>query len=260
MALEDPDIDMFTSEEEEESESEEELGPTPIPSSSQQEQQLEQQQEQQQEQLEEQQQLEQQQQPAVILPGSQQHDADGTQQTQEQSQEAGSGEELRPSQALSPEDEVWMQKMDEVIAQCKADMAQLRENKKGELAEEEEDDREMTGRLEVDHDIEGSVALSGHLHQVEVEMEPSQDKDESHRKESLIATEMRNFLKLEQLFQQIQEQKQQFEKEMEERVGSLPEARQRVTMLMEAKQRIGRHMEDQKKKIAAMICSESQSS
>ena len=112
----------------------------------------------------------------------------------------------------------------------------------------------------MDHDSEGSVALSGHLHQVEVEMEPSQDKDESHRKESLIATEMRNFLKLEQLFQQIQEQKQQFEKEMEERVGSLPEARQRVAMLMEAKQRIGRHMEDQKKKIAAMICSESQSS
>ena len=214
MALEDPDfylsspdIEEFTSEE-----SEEEYGPTPIPSSSQQKQQ-----------------------PAVILRSNQQ-DADGTVSSTQQhsiggSEERGSQEELRLSQALSPEDEVWMQKMDELICQCRAGLAEIER---------------------LDHESE-----AGEQHEVEVEVGPSQDEVESHRK---VASEMRKFLELEQLFEQIQEKKKIQEKEMKQgKVGSLPEAEQRFAMLVEAKQRIGRHLEAQKKKVA-IICSDPQSS
>ena len=218
MALADPDIGEFTSEEE--VESEEELGPTPIPSSSQQEQQ-----------------------PAVILPSSQQDAGRSVGNTQqdsiEGSQEGGSKEELSLSQAISPEDEVWMQKMDELICQCRAGLAEIER---------------------LDHESEGGeerVALSGEQHEVEVEMGPSQDEVESHRK---VASEMRKFLELEQLFVQIQEKKQKLMKEMKQgKVGSLHEAEQRVAMLVDAKQRIGRHLEAQKKKVA-IICSDPQSS
>ena len=219
MALEDPDIGEFTSEEEVE-----EIGPTPIPSSSQEEQQ-----------------------PAAILPSSQQ-DADATVSSTQQhsidgSQEGGSKEELRLSQALSLMQQMdeWMQQ-NEKIRQCRA-----------ELAEE----RATIGRL--DHDSEGGeerVALSGEHHQVEVEMGQSQDEVESHRK---VATEMRKFLELEQLFEQIQGKKEQVEKEMKQgRVGSLPEFEQRVALLVEAKQRISRHLEAQKKKVA-IICTDPRS-
>ena len=316
MALEDPDIELFTSEEEG-SESQVELGPTPIPSSSQQEQgqQLEQKEEEQQEHMEQQKkeartmtqrlegegsesqeelgsspipsssQQEQQQQPEqeqqqwmeqqkqqrekqqqlehqrqqqqqhteAILPSSQ-HDADGTQQTQEQSND-GSQEEL--SQAILLELETWKQKIDEaispMIAQCRTDMAELRDNQRGELGEE----RAQRGRLEVDYDSEGGnkrVALSsGGQHQVEVEVESNQDKADTHRQENPLATGMRNFLKLEQMLEQIQEKKQQVEKEIEERVGSLAEARQRNAMLIEAKERISQHMKAHKKKVHDLL-------
>ena len=229
MALEDPDfylsspdIREFTSEEE--VESEEEFEPTPIPSSSQEVKRSRGHPSSQQKQ-----------QPAVILRSSQQ-DADGTvsstqQHSNDGSQERGSQEELRLSQALSPEDEVWMQKMDELICQCRAGLAEIER---------------------LDHESE-----AGEQHEVEVEVGPSQDEVESHRK---VASEMRKFLELEQLFEQIQEKKKIQEKEMKQgKVGSLPEAEQRVAMLVEAKQRIGRHLEAQKKKVA-IICSDPQSS
>ena len=133
MALEDPDIEEFTSEEEVgntpclEVESEEELGPTPIPPSSQ----------------------EQEKEPAFILSSSQQQDADGTSvsSTQQHSID-GSQEELRPSQAFSPEDEVWMQQMDEKLRQCRSDLADLK-----------------AGRL----DYDSGVGLSGEGQQHQVD-------------------------------------------------------------------------------------------
>ena len=104
----------------------------------------------------------------------------------------------------------------------------------------------------LDHESE-----AGEQHEVEVEVGPSQDEVESHRK---VASEMRKFLELEQLFEQIQEKKKIQEKEMKQgKVGSLPKAEQRIAMLVEAKQRIGRHLEAQKKKVA-IICSDPQSS
>ena len=263
MALEDPDIGEFTSEEE--LESEEELGPTPIPSSSQQEQKQKEKQKQEQKQKEKQKQEEDESEEELgptPIPSSSQHqqeqestevlrsshqDADGDTQLQSigGSEEAGSREDL--SQALSPEDKVWMQKLDERIAQCRKDMAELRENKGEELGEES---TTMVGGLGVDRDdSEGVVALSGEqlLHQVKtVEKEPNHDKVESNN--SLLAAEMRKFLVLEKLFDQIDKKKQHVEKDLEG-----------VAMLVEAKQRIGQKLEAQKKKVAAIISPEPQS-
>ena len=264
MALEDHDIGEFTSEEE--VESEEELGPTPIPSSSQQEQQQEQKQKRKQKQKQKQKQEEdeseeelgptpipsssqhqQEQESAGVLRSSQQ-DADGDTQHQSigGSEEEGSREDL--SQALSSEDKVWMQKLDERIAQCRKDMAELRENKGEELGEE--NTTMVIGGLGVDgDDSEGVVALSGEqlLHQVKtVEKEPNHDKVESNN--SLLAAEMRKFIVLEKLFDQIEKKKQHVEKDLEG-----------VAMMVEAKQRIGRKLEAQKKKVAAIISSEPQS-
>ena len=72
-------------------------------------------------------------------------------------------------------------------------------------------------------------------------------------KRTPLATGMRNFLKLEQMLEQIQEKKQQVEKEIEERVGSLAEARQRNAMLIEAKERISQHMKAHKKKVHDLL-------
>ena len=151
-----------------------------------------------------------------------------------------------------------MQKLDERIAQCRKDMAELRENKGEELGEE---NTTMVGGLGVDRDdSEGVVALSGEqlLHQVKtVEKEPNHDKVESNN--SLLAAEMRKFLVLEKLFDQIDKKKQHVDKDLEGRGGRLAEAEQGVAMLVEAKQRIGQKMEAQKKKVAAIISSEPQS-
>ena len=108
----------------------------------------------------------------------------------------------------------------------------------------------------LDRDSEGALSMSGEHHEVETEMGTSQDEVESHRK---AASEMRKFLELEKLFEQIQEKKKQVEKEMKQGgKGNLAEIEERVAMLVEAKQRIGRHLEAQKKKVA-VICSHPQS-
>ena len=204
MALDDPDIDMFTSEEEVES-SPELFGPTPIPSSSQQ-------------------------QPEIIMPSrEQQQDADASSvsSTQQQSID-GSQDELRSSQALSPEDEVWMQKMDEILRQCRADLADLKDSGVGLSGEEQQ------------HQVDGGMGGA------------SQDEVESHKK---VSAEMRKFQELEQLFKQIHEKKQQVEKEVKE---GRPGAEELFEMLVDVKQRIRRHLEAQKKKVAT-ICSDPRS-
>ena len=252
VASEDPDIEEFNNTDE--SGSEEEFGPTPIPSSSQ---------------------TEQQQQPAAILPSSQQDDG-GFQQTQHQSgdlsqeprpdfslhasqisepmsqQEEGGGEELRLSQALLDLEE-WKQKMDEGLAQRRAHMAELRDNGKRNLANEET----TIGRLDMEQDsvvvnMRAEAFLGDQKHQqvVEADMEAKQDKIESHEKR-------KSPLEKEMIYKgwldQIQEQKQQAEKKLEKRVGSQKEVEDRLTMLLELEQRIGRHLKEQRKKID-LVC------
>ena len=256
VASDDPDIEEFNNTDE--SGSEEEFGPTPIPSSSQ---------------------TEQQQQPAAILPSSQQDDG-GFQQTQHQSgdlsqeprpdfslhasqisepmsqQEEGGGEELRLSQALLALEE-WKQKMDEGLAQRRAHMAELRDNGKRNIAEEET----TIGRLDMEQDsvvvnMRAEAFLGDHKHQqvVEAEMEAKQDKIESHEKrKSPLEKKMIRFLELKGYLDQIQEQKEQAEKKLEERVGSQKEVEDRLTMLLELEHRIGRHLKDQRKKID-LVC------
>ena len=256
VTLEDPDIEEFNNTDE--SGSEEEFGPTPIPSSSQ---------------------TEQQQQPAAILPSSQQDDG-GFQQTQHQSgdlsqeprpdfslhasqisepmsqQEEGGGEELRLSQALLDLEE-WKQKMDEGLAQRRAHMAELRDNGKRNLANEET----TIGRLDMEQDsvmvnMRAEAFLGDQKHQqvVEADMEAKQDKIESHEKrKSPLEKKMIRFLELKGYLDQIQEQKEQAEKKLEERVGSQKEVEDRLTMLLELEHRIGRHLKDQRKKID-LVC------
>ena len=104
-----------------------------------------------------------------------------------------------------------MQKMDEILRQCRADLADLK-----------------AGRL--DHD--SGVGLSGEeqQHQVDGGMGgASQDEVESHKK---VSAEMRKFQELEQLFKQIHEKKQQVEKEVKE---GRPGAEEQFEMLVTVK-------------------------
>ena len=91
---------------------------------------------------------------------------------------------MRLSQALLDLEE-WKQKMDEGLAQRRAHMAELRDNGKRNIAEEET----TIGRLDMEQDsvmvnMRAEAFLGDQKHQqvVEAEMEAKQDKIESHEK------------------------------------------------------------------------------
>ena len=159
---------------------------------------------------------------------------------------------MRLSQALLDLEE-WKQKMDEGLAQRRAHMAELRDNGKRNLAEEDT----TMGRLDMEQDsvvvnMRAEAFLGDQQHQqvVEADMEAKQDKIESHEKR-------KSPLEKEMIYtgwlNQIQEQKQQAEKKLEKRVGSQKEVEDRLTMLLELEHRIGRHLKDQRKKID-LVC------